>query len=155
MMTEPRARHFLIPVSLAIIVLVTARGPMTAARPSPRPAGQVQGATGSQRPLEPSLASLALPAATFEPRTPPRPVLLSVPGRLPQEEPAAVLVGADRSRDGSSAEAAGRTTILARGRQLESQGRLEEAHSCFEKAALSYPDDPEILCRLAKVSLYL
>lgn len=44
---------------------------------------------------------------------------------------------------------------LERGRALEAQGRLDEAQEVLESALSESPGSPEILCRLAKVSLYL
>lgn len=44
---------------------------------------------------------------------------------------------------------------LERGRALEAQGRLDEAQEVLESALAEAPGSPEILCRLAKVSLYL
>jgi len=82
------------------------------------------------------------------------PPLLATVGRVLGSD-GSVLIGEDRPTDRSLESADGAESLLRRGRVLESQGRLEDARRCLERAVLARPDDPEPLCRLAKVFLYL
>jgi tetratricopeptide (TPR) repeat protein len=72
-------------------------------------------------------------------------------GRLIDEEAGAVAV----SSEVDEARPLGRRGRIERGRSLEAQGRLDEAQEVLESALADSPGSSEILCRLAKVSLYL